>query len=255
VIADIPGARIWYEDTGGSGPAVVLLHARAGSAAMWKGQLGTFSAAGYRCIAYDRRQSGRTEVVPSTPDPLPADDLRALVDRLAIDRFHIVGTAAGGIVALDFALSHPARVRSLVFANSVGSAEIKQEPEYIAAAAQLRPADELPPDVRELGEWYRSRNPEGVKQWLDLAKETRLKKPPFPGTGNRITFARLADLKVPVLLITGDMDPYTPPAVLEVFRSRMSHATALVIPNCGHSAFWEQPELFNRAVLEFLAKN
>src|SRR5690242_3223440 len=136
MIADIPGARIWYEDTGGSGPAVVLLHARTGSAAMWQRQLAALSAAGYRCIAYDRRQSGRTEVVTGAPGALPADDLLALLDRLAVQRCHVVGTAAGGIVALDFALSHPARARGLVFANSVGSAEIKQDPEYISAAAQ-----------------------------------------------------------------------------------------------------------------------
>jgi pimeloyl-ACP methyl ester carboxylesterase len=255
VIADIPGARIWYEDTGGSGPFVVLLHARTGSAAMWRRQLAAFSQAGYRCVAYDRRQSGRTEVAPRAPEALPADDLRLVLDALAIERFHLIGTAAGGIVALDFALSHPARVRSLVFANSVGSAEIRQEPEYITAAAQLRPPDELPPEERELGAWYRGRNPAGVREWLELGKETRAKQPTFPRTRNRITLARLADLEMPALLITGDIDPYTPPAVLEVFRRRIPGATAVVIPNSGHSAFWEQPELFNRAVLDFLAKN
>ncbi|HET7365932.1 MAG TPA: alpha/beta hydrolase [Burkholderiales bacterium] len=231
---------------------MLLLHARAGSAAMWRRQLAAFSAAGYRCIAYDRRQSGRTEIAPGAPEALAADDLRALVDALAIERFHLLGTAAGGIVALDFALSHPERVRSLVFANSVGSAEIKQEPEYVAAAAQLRPPDELPPEIRELGAWYRSHDPAGAREWLELGKETRAKKPPFPSTRNRITLARLADLRMPTLLLTGDIDPYTPPAVLEVFHRRIPQATALVIPNSGHSAFWEQPERFNRAVLDFL---
>ena len=254
MIAVIPGARIWYEDTGGSGPPVVLLHARTGSAELWRRQLTAFGGAGYRCIAYDRRQSGRTEVAPEAPQALPADDLRALVDALGIERFHLIGTAAGGIVALDFALSCPARVRSLVFANSVGSAEIKREPEYITAAAQLRPPDELPLEIRELGAWYRGHHPAGVREWLALGEQTRSKKPVFPSTGNRITLARLADLKMPALLITGDIDPYTPPAVLEVFRRRIPHATALVIPNSGHSAFWEQPERFNGAVLEFLAK-
>ena len=255
MIADIPGARVWYEDTGGQGPTVVLLHARTGSTAMWRRQLAAFSTAGYRCVAYDRRQSGRTDVTPGAPEALPADDLRALVDALGIARFHLIGTAAGGIVALDFALSHPERVRTLVFANSVGSAEIKQEPEYITAAAQLRPPDELPPEIRELGAWYRSHDAAGVREWLEMGKETRAKKPPFPRTHNRITLARLGELKVPALLLTGDIDPYTPPAVLEVFHRRMPHATALVIPDSGHSAFWEQPERFNRGVLDFLAKN
>lgn len=255
MIAEVPGARIWYEDTGGSGPAVVLLHARSGSAAMWHRQLAALSAAGYRCIAYDRRQSGRTEVATAAPPALAADDLLALLERLAIDRCHVIGTAAGGIVALDFALSHPARVQSLVFANSVGSAEIKQDAEYLAAAPQLRPLDELPPEERELGAWYRSHNAAGVREWLEMGNETRRKRPPFPATRNRITLARLADLRMPVLLITGDIDPYTPPAALELFRRRLPHATALVIANSGHSAFWEQPEQFNRALLGFLGKS
>ena len=255
MIADIPGARIWYEDTGGSGPPVVLLHARTGCAAMWRGQLAAFSAAGYRCIAYDRRQSGRTEVAPGSPPALPADDLLALLERLSVARCHVIGTAAGGIVALDFALSHPERVLSLVFANSVGSAEIKQEPEYIRAAAQRRPLDELPPEIRELGDWYRRHDPAGVREWLEMGRETRAKKPPFPSTRTRITLARLADLRMPVLLITGDIDPYTPPAVLEVFHRRIPHASAIVIPDSGHSAFWEQPARFEQAVLEFLAQN
>lgn len=254
MIADISGARIWYEDTGGSGGALVLLHARTGSAAMWQRQLAAFSAAGYRCIAYDRRQSGRTEVAPESPQSLPADDLLALFDRLGLKRCHVIGTAAGGIVALDFALSYPERVRSLVFANSVGSAEIKQDPEYIRAAAQRRPPDELPPEIRELGEWYRRHDPAGVERWLALGEETRRKQPSFPATRNRITLAQLGDLRMPALLITGDIDPYTPPAVLEVFHRRIPHATAIVIPNSGHSAFWEQPERFNRAVLDFLAE-
>src|SRR5256885_12039678 len=123
MIAQIEGAKLWYEDTGGSGTPVVLLHARTGSAAMWKHQLSAFGAAGYRCIAYDRRDSGRSETEPRWKDAIPSDDLQHLVDHLGIDRFHIVGTAAGAIVALDYALSYPGRLRSLVFANSVGSAE------------------------------------------------------------------------------------------------------------------------------------
>src|SRR5690348_7911763 len=109
MIAAIPGARVWYEDTGGSGPAVVLLHARTGAAAMWQRRLAAFSAAGYRCVAYDGRQSGRTEVAPGGAGALPADDWLALVDPLRLERFHLLGTAAGGLLPLDFALSHPQR--------------------------------------------------------------------------------------------------------------------------------------------------
>jgi len=248
--AELAGAKIWLEDTGGKGPAVVLLHARTGSAAMWKHQLGAFGAAGYRCVAYDRRDSGRSE---ATKGAIPADDLLRLVDHLGIDRFHLVGTAAGGIVVLDFALSHPGRLRSLVFANSVGSAEIKEDPAYATVAGHLRPRDDLPPEIRELSPAYRARNPQGTLEWVKLGEETARKKPAFPATRNRITLTRLEEISTPALLITGDVDPYTPPQALEVFHRRIPNSTSVVIPECSHSAFWEQPERFNREVLGFIA--
>jgi hypothetical protein len=100
--AEVPGARIWYEDTGGQGIPVIFLHAASGIGRNWDGQFPAFTKAGYRCIAYDRRGWGRSVSVPGGPQPgTAADDLQGLVEYLQFDRFHIVATAAGGGVALD----------------------------------------------------------------------------------------------------------------------------------------------------------
>ena len=254
MIAELPGAKIWYEDTGGNGAPLVLLHARTGSSRSWQYQFRDFPAAGYRVVAYDRRGSGRTEVDAGAGDVLPSDDLHHFVERLGLERFHLLGTAAGGIVALDFALSHPRRVRSLVFANSVGSAEIKQEPAYIALAAHLRPPDDSPAEMRELSPAYRAKNPQGTREWLEVERASRAKgAPTFPRTRNRITFSLLEKLEAPTLLITGDADLYTPPSALELFHQRIRNSALVVMPECAHSAYWEQPELFNRVVLDFLS--
>ena len=74
-------------------------------------------------------------------------------------------------------------------------------------------------------------------------------------TKNRITWAALETIKAPTLLITGDADLYTPPSVLRMFAERFANCESVVIPECGHSAFWEQPEAFNRAVMDFLQKH
>src|ERR1700685_3939665 len=77
--AEVPGARIFYTDTGGSGVPVVFLHAATGSSRVWEYQLPPFTKAGYRVIAFDRRGWGRTVVDPAGPQPgTGADDLRAL---------------------------------------------------------------------------------------------------------------------------------------------------------------------------------
>src|SRR5579864_1022140 len=103
--AELPGVRIWYKDTGGPGIPVIFLHSASGSSRNWDDQFPVFTAAGYRCIAYDRRGWGRSMNVPGGPQPgTAADDLQGLADHLRIDRFHIVATAAGGGVALDYAV-------------------------------------------------------------------------------------------------------------------------------------------------------
>ena len=108
----LPGVRIWYRDTGGSGVPVVFVHAATGSSQVWEHQLPAFTAAGYRIVTYDRRGFGRSVIDPSGLQPgSGADDLLALIDRLGMGRFHLIGTAAGGGIALDFALSFPQRLQ------------------------------------------------------------------------------------------------------------------------------------------------
>jgi pimeloyl-ACP methyl ester carboxylesterase len=70
-----------------------------------------------------------------------------------------------------------------------------------------------------------------------------------------VTFARLETIKVPTLLLTGDADLFAPPAIMRMFAARVKHAESVVIPEAGHSSYWEQPDAFNRAVLGFLAKH
>lgn len=243
--------RLWFEDSGGAGPAVVLLHAGSGSCRMWGQQVPALAGAGFRVVAYDRRGHGRTEARDANPDA--ASDLRGLLEHLRIGKAHLVGTAAGAIVAIDFALSSPGLVRSLVAANTHAGV---QDDEYVAMQKRLRPApqfDALPADVKELGPSYRASNPDGVKRWLELEHEARQKgTASLPKTANRITHESLGRLAMPVLLLTGDADLYMPPSVLRLLASKIPGAKSHVIPEAGHSAYWEQPHAFNQAILDFL---
>ena len=206
---------------------------------MWENQVMAFTNVGYRFICYDRPANG-----------VPVDDLEALAQHLGLERFHLVGTAAGGIVAVDYALSYPQRLRSVVIANSIVGV---QDEDYVAMSRRLRPSPEfnaLPTEVRELGPSYRAANPEGTKRWSELAQHVASQP-----SKNRITWAALETIQTPTLLITGDADLYTPPSVLRMFAERFPNCESVVIPECGHSAFWEQPETFNRTVLDFIARH
>jgi pimeloyl-ACP methyl ester carboxylesterase len=255
--ADVPGARLSYIDSGGSGVPIVLMHAATGSSRVWEHQLPAFTAAGYRVIAYDRRGHGDTSVQASSPSAAAADDLDNLMTHLRIGRFHLLGTAAGGIVSMDYALSFPHRLRSLVIANSIIGI---QDEEYLALGRRLRPSPQfeaMPPDFRELGPSYRAANPEGTQRWIELERASRPEgsRPPPLTARNRVTFAALETLKVPTLLLTGDADLYTPPPVLQLVASRIKGAESLVIDGAGHSAYWEQPDAFNRAVLDYIRRH
>ena len=57
------------------------------------------------------------------------------------------------------------------------------------------------------------------------------------------------------LLMTGDADMYAPPPIMRMFAARVKGSKAVVIPEAGHSAYWEQPEIFNRTVLEFIGRH
>ena len=249
--AELPGVKLWYADSGGSGDAVVFLHANTGSVRSWEYQVPAFTAAGYRFIAYDRRGWGRSTTETDAAPGTAADDLVALMNHLGIRRFHLVGTAGGGFVALDFALSFPDRLRSVVIANSIGGV---QDEEYLELGRRLRPPqfDALPPELRELGPAYRAGNPEGTRRWIELEKMSRQSGAAAQPLRNRITFTLLETIKTPALFITGDADLYAPPPLLRFFTLRIKNSKSAVMPDVGHSGYWEQPEIFNRNVLDFI---
>jgi pimeloyl-ACP methyl ester carboxylesterase len=185
-----------------------------------------------------------------------ADDLQALLAVLKVDRFHLVGTAAGGFVAFDYALSFPDRLRSLTVANSIGGV---QDEEYLALGRRLRPSpqfDALPVEIREVGPAYRAGDAAGTARWVELSQRSRMARPlPSPQTfRNRITFARLDAIRVPTLLISGGADMYAPPPVMRLFADHLKGAQTISVPDAGHSTFWEQSERFNRSLIAFLKR-
>ena len=252
--AELPGVKLWFKDSGGNGVPVVFLHSNTGSSRNWQNQIPAFTAAGFRFIAYDRRGWGRSTAEPGAQPGAAADDLHNLMKHLGIERFHLVGTAGGGFVAYDYALSFPGELRSLVVANSIGG---MQDEDYLALHKRLRPPqfEALPPEVREVGPAYRAANPEGTQKWIELEHMSRQNGAVAQPFRNRMTFAMLESIKVPTFLISSDADLFAPPPLLKLFTARIKNAQSMVIPEAGHSSYWEKPEIFNRAVLEFIKKH
>lgn len=252
-LIDVGGANLWYWDTGGRGPAIVLAHASSGSGLNWPYQQPVFARAGFRVIGYSRRGFYGSSPVAAANPGNAVEDLRILADTLGLGRFHLLGIAAGGITVLDFALSYPDRLRSLTVACSVFAGV--QEPDLTATVEGLRPSgfDSLPVEFRELSPGYRATNPDGVAAWLALSAKARV----AGSTGrqdivNQASWRDLAALRVRTLLITGDADLYMPPQLLRTIAGHFARGQVRVIAEAGHAACWEQPSRFNQTVLNFL---
>ncbi len=252
-IAELPGTRLGYWDTGGSGEPVVLLHPASGSALVWLYQQPVFARAGYRVIAYSRRNYYNSDPAPEDNPGTASGDLENLVKFFGLEKFHLVSSAAGGSVAADYALSHPERLLSLtVSSNNLAAAK-----GYIAdAAASLRTKewDELPRWLRELGPSYRAANPEGIKKWNELNEKSELGKGARQKLANVVTPDKLATLKTRTLLMTGAADMFTPPSIMRLIARHIPDNEVVIAPECGHAIYWEQPVFFNRTVLEFIGR-
>ncbi len=245
-----------YEDTGGPGIPVVFLHAATGTCDSWVHQLPAFTSAGYRCITYDRRTWGRSRITGAEHQPgFAPNDLHALLDSLSLEPVHLVATAAGGITALDYALTHPRRVRSLVAANTIGG--VQDEP-YLEVQRRLRPPEiqDLPVELRELGPSYRGTNPEGARQWLEIEQASRPDGVvPAQPIREPITYPRLHSMQVPALVLSGGADLLSPPALMRMLAAHIPTSQFTSLPDAGHAGFWERPQVWNGLVLEFIGQH
>ena len=253
-LAKIPGTRLWYWQTENTGQAVVLLHPATGSSEIWGYQQPVFAHAGYRVIAYSRRGYGKSDPVPKDNPGTASGDLRNLLNFLGVEKCHVAASAAGCQIAIDFALSNSGRLHSLTLACGVGGI---QNEDYVRMAESIRPPgfDQMPAAFRELSPSYRAANPEGAAKWAALERTAVTGNRLGQSNVNRIDWAAIEQMRVPTLLIGGDADLAAAPAMLRMFASHLMNAELVLVPEAGHSVYWERSELFNRTVLAFLSRH
>lgn len=249
------GAGLYYWDTGGDGPAVVLSHPGRGSALTWPYQQPVFAAAGFRTIGYSRRGHFGSPAGSEKDTGNYAEDLNALMMHLEVDKFHILGLAAGGFAVSDYAVSYPGRLQSMVVACSLfglWDKDIDERSDFILSKG----FGALPPEFKELGPAYRWAHPEGVREWIEMEEKSIGEGPRvFQGAKSEITWDKIRSLNVPTFFVAGGADLYQPPSMMRAAARNIPGSDTLVVPEAGHAVQWEQPELFNRVVIEFFRKH
>ena len=255
-VAALPGVRLHYTDSGGAGTPVVMLHPNTGNSDIWEKQVPAFVAAGHRVIAFDRRGWGRSEADAATgPQPgSVAEDLDALADHLGLGRFHLLGVAGGGFVALDYASWRVDRVASLIVGASYGQF---MDAEIQAVFQRLNSADfqRVPGVLREVGPTFRGFDPDGTARWIDIEHHAKRDGAVPQPLRTPNTYAKVAAIACPALVIAAGADLYAPPALMRLWATRLPRHEWAEIPEAGHAINWECPDRFNALALDFLARN
>jgi len=258
--ATVNGLQTYYEIHGREGaPWLTFSHSLACSTRMWAGQIAAFKDR-YRVLAYDTRGHG-SSAAPAGAYSLEmlADDLHALLEHLKIGKTHFVGLSMGGMIGQTFALKYPGSFQTLTLADTTS-----RYPAEAAATWQdrIRVAESkgMEPLVQAtLERWFtpsfREKHPETVQQISRLINATPVAG--YVGCCHAIPkidlTARLKEVKCPALVICGEQDPATPPAMAREIQSNLPGAKLALIAQAAHLSNIEQPEAFNRALGGFLS--
>lgn len=252
--------RITYEERG-EGPPLVFLHGIGGDAACWRSQLDAFSVA-FRVIAWNMPGYGGSAPLDPMTFPALADALAGLLDRLEVDRAHLVGHSMGGMVAQELVATRPERVRSLILvATSAAFGRPDGEWQRSFVAARLGPLDrgqtmaDLAPEIvtRLIGD---DPDPAGVAR--AIASMSGVPEATYRAAIHcLLTFDRraaLPNINVPTLLLAGERDTTAPPALMGRMAAKIRGARFEVMPRAGHLANLEQPAAFNQYLARFLKR-
>ncbi len=258
--------NIYYE-IHGEGEPLLMIEGFGQHSGGWTTLLPAFSKR-YRVIIFDNRGTGRSDK-PDVPYTIKmmADDACGMLDAIGVDAAHVFGISMGGMIAQEFALNHPGRLRSLILGcTTCGGAKgipptgealaFLMSPEMAKLSVEER-ARQVPPWL-----WtqeFIDKNPAAVEQYVAIT----CKYPtPVQGFGRQAqaiaghdTYDRLPQIKAPTLVIAGTADRLIPVENSRLLASRIPNAELVILENAGHGFIVDAAAEANRAILDFLRRH
>lgn len=259
--AVVNNINIAYDDHG-IGQPILFLHAFPLNRSMWSGELMALLAEErYRLVALDLRGFGESDItVGLSTMELFADDIAGLMDVLGMRDAVLCGLSMGGYVAFAFLRKYPQRVKGLVLADTrpgADSAEGRANRENVARLAEEQGtgaiADLQLPKL--ISDYTRQHQPEieaRIRQMINAATPQGIAAASRGMAQRADSTDLLLTIACPTLVLVGEQDVLTPPAVAQDYASQIPNAQFMIIPNAGHLSNLEQPEAFLQAVSGFL---
>jgi pimeloyl-ACP methyl ester carboxylesterase len=244
----------------GNGKPIIILHGMGNNSQSWKKQLAGLSDS-YSVIAWDAPGYGKSS------DPKEeltefwqfADVLKGFIEALNYKSVTLLGHSMGSAIALDFCYRFPEMVDSLIISDATrGAAALSVEENQKKLAARLNNINTLDPKeiaairVKEL--LSPNPDPEVKKEAERIMSQVR------PMGYRSVAYSlfhldpmnMLSSIMTRTLVICGELDKVTPVSESEIFHSHLKNSVFEIIPGSGHLCYQEDPNRFNKIVLEFL---
>jgi 3-oxoadipate enol-lactonase len=269
--ATIDGRRIGYDDSGGAGVPVVLLHGFPLDRTVWDEQLAALASAGARVICVDLRGCGESEPSdgPALMEAL-AGDVAGVLDALHVERAALVGHSIGGYVALAFFRMYEERVAGLALVASHVSEDASRKANADPAQRELAAGrDVLAERLEREGtmdaavESYLPRYfaPHVYGERPNLVERARavMQRQNPPGCAQLVRGMKerldshdlLADVRVPALIVAGAEDAYLEPETLRATAAAIGGAQFVQLARVGHLPMTEAPQETANALAAF----
>jgi 3-oxoadipate enol-lactonase len=256
--ANLNGTELHYRDGGNGKDAVLLLHAFPLHSGMWSRQMAALGKR-HRVLAPDYRGLGKSAVsTEASTMELLAQDVRALLQHVRVERAAVVGLSMGGYLAFELYRQAPALFRGIALCDTragADGAEAKETREQFAKTALERGliwvADEMVPKLLRrqpdpaVVKEVRALVAEGTPAGIAAAQRGMARRPDSTPT--------LASIACPALVVVGEDDGLTPPAEAEKMAKGIKGAKLVRIPRAGHLSNADSPEAFGAALEAFLA--
>lgn len=250
-------------DHGGDGEFVIFMHGIGGNRTNWADQLPVF-AEHFHAAAWDARGYGDSDDYDGPLDFSDfARDLVKVLDHFGVERAHLVGLSMGGRIAQDFYALFPDRAATLsLVATFTGFKNFSPEERQKFVDLRKKPLVEEGKEPKDIAPVVAKTlaGPHATDEQIGrlVASMSALHKESYIKTIEATTmFDRTPELEkiaVPTLLVFGENDSLTTKEMGEEMAGRIPGAEYVLVEKSGHLVNLEQPEVFNRAVLDFLLK-
>jgi len=249
-----------YDDVGEGSTPIICLHGYPFDKSMWKGQL-DFLKSSNRIIACDIRGFGKsTDEESQLSIDLFSEDLRAFMDKLNIDKAIVCGLSMGGFIALNAMKRFPNRFEALILCDTqciADTAEVKEKRYETIDDINLNGVADF--NEGFIKSVFHKDSLTDKKDFVEKLRTVVFANSQHIITGGLSALAErsetcstLKDINIPTLIICGREDEVTPLVQSASMNSTIRGSILHVIDNAGHVSNLEQPEEFNKHLLNFL---